>query len=344
MHRSIALSFLASFALFAGLPPSPADAQTAPKNPDDYPFDPPEFRIHYEATFYTDEMHKLQKQGLYKEAEPYARKALQTMSKLPGQELASAVCRMNLADLCLKLNKLEEAEFHYRLCLRSFSSPRASVKGVLNDNDPVALCLFRLAAVCRRMGRMQEAEQMCNQGLAIVETRLGKDHAQMATGLMVLADMCRDVGKLDKCEELLRSCIKIREARLGQKNPETAVTVNSLGDLYVFQRRFRDAEPVLRQCVKIRVERLGPNHPDVAESLTSLADLCHLTGRYQEAAILNQGALEIRVAKLGQNDPSVATNLENLAAALQAMGAPAEARQELLQQSRQIREAIGKKQ
>ena len=279
---------LAAFAALTVLPLGPSRAQQAPKSPDDYPFDPPEFRLHFQATYFTEKMQELEEQRQYVEAEPYARRALETMSMLPRQELAVAVCKMNLADICLKLNKLQEAEQLYRQCWQTFSARQSIPKGVLNNNDPSALCLFRLAAIYRRMNRYEEAEHLCGQGLNIVEKALGKDHAQVAVGLTVLAEMSRDAGQFDKAEKLLISCVKIREAKLGIKHQDTATSVSNLGDLYVFQRRFRDAEPVLRHLVKIRAERLGPNHVDVADALTSLAELFHLSGRYKEAAMLNK--------------------------------------------------------
>jgi tetratricopeptide (TPR) repeat protein len=338
MHRWIRLIRLAILIWPAVFAAGSVVAQpVAPKSPDDYPFDPPGVRILFEANYFTDKAEALSKQGLYSDAEPFARQALVKMSMLPGQEMATTVCRMNLADVCFRVGKLDEAEHYYRLCLQAFSGSRPPPVGILGKNEPTSLCYFKLATVCRCMGRIPEAEQLCERGMTIAQARRQANDPQIAIGLNTMAEICRFSGRLQQAETLFKKCLWIRQTKLGKDHLDTAETLSRLGELYLFQRHFGEAQDVLYHCLRIREARLGPNHPDVAGALMNLADLCQLSGRYKDAENLNRDALKIREGRFGPNHPAVAESLDNLAAALQAQGLTCE---QYMERSRNIRAAL----
>ena len=81
----------------------------------------------------------------------------------------------------------------------------------LGENHPaVAAECTRLAALYRRLGRMNEAESSYRRALAIMEKTNGPDHPEVATTLLNYAGLLRQMkrkGEAQRMEERARAIL-----------------------------------------------------------------------------------------------------------------------------------------
>jgi len=154
-----------------------------------------------------------------------------------------------------------------------------------------------------------EAEANHKRALAILESKLGKDHTGVANSLVSLAIVYESQDRVGEAEAHYKRALAIQEKRLGKDYLDVALTLHNLGGLYEEIGRYADAEAHLKRAVAIREGRLGKDHPDVAYSLGGLANVYKEQGRYADAEAQEKRSLAIRENKLGKDHPLVAQTL-----------------------------------
>ena len=248
------------------------------------------------------------KLGLYQEAEPLIRSALDIRKKnLKATDPVVAESLLSLAVLNGKQARYAAAE---RLAEDSLS---------IRDNfyDPehplIAESLFELGRIQFKRGFLEEAERSLRRALSIREKTLGPDHPDVADSLQELGILDYTQGRYDDAETFYRRALKIRETVLGDDHPDVGRTLNSLGALLARQGRYTEAESLYQKALFVRKKTLGEIHPEIAIGLNNLAHLYYQQARYKDAEILYAKGLEIREKALGSEHPEVAENLTLLA-------------------------------
>ncbi|MEM0979962.1 MAG: tetratricopeptide repeat protein, partial [Cyanobacteria bacterium P01_H01_bin.58] len=156
------------------------------------------------------------------------------------------------------------------------------------------------------------AQNWAEQGLAILQKRLGEDHPDVATHSNNLALLYSDQGRYSEAEPLYLRAIEIGKASLGEDHPSVATSLNNLANLYSDQGRYSEAEPFYLQAIEIGKTSLGEDHPSVATRLNNLANLYSDQGRYSEAEPLFLQAIEIIKQRLGVEHPNFTAASNNL--------------------------------
>ena len=136
-----------------------------------------------------------------------------------------------------------------------------------------AYALYQRSRELLQAGRYVEAISLAEEALAIVEVKLGPEHANTGASLNNLALLYESVGRYSEAEPLYQRAITIAESQRGPRHPSTAVGQNNLAVLYVFMSRHSEAEPLYQRALAIREVHLGPEHPDTASSIVGLAGL-----------------------------------------------------------------------
>jgi len=258
---------------------------------------------------------KLRKEGKYREAISYARRAFKVAERKYGREhLKTLKSMFNLAVLYQRRGRYSEAESLRKRGLKILE------KVFGKDHPEVAISLNNLALLYKGQGRYSEAESLYKRSLTIFEKAMGKKHPGVALCLANLAYLYKDRGRYSKAEPLLKRSLMIFEEAFGKKHFVLAIPLDNIAEIYKFQGRYSDARSLYIRALKIREKVLGKEHPLVATSLNNLALLYDFRGRYSDAEPLYKRALKIREKVLGKEHLDVAQSLNNLAALYRAQG------------------------
>ena len=208
----------------------------------------------------------------------------------------------------------------------------------LRDEDLIIPFTY-LGYFYQNQGLYTQAEPWYVKCLALVQTRLGKFHGDLATSLNNLAELYRAQGRYSEAEPLYQEALKLRKDLLGENNPDVATSLNNLAELHRERGRYTEAELLYSEALQFREQLLGENHPAVADSLSGLAALYLGRGQYDEAESYYDRVLKLRQNLLGSDHPDVATSLNHLSNLYSAQGRYGEA-ESLCRQALEIRQHL----
>ena len=208
----------------------------------------------------------LYSKGLFAEAEPFMRRALEIDESVYGSDHPEVSIDLNnLAQLLQATNRLDEAE---PLIRRALSSDEASYG---HDHPRVAIRLNNLAHLLQATSRLDEAEPLMRRALEIDEKSYDSEHPDVAIRLNNLAALLQATDRLDEAEPLMRRALSIDEESYGSDHPRVAIDLNNLARLLQAKNRSDEAEPLMRRAVEIFETRLGRGHPNTQTARKNLA-------------------------------------------------------------------------
>lgn len=316
----------------------------------------------------------LQDAGDLTGAEPHYREALRlrrTLHRGDHEEVLGAL--EALADFLSRTERLDEAERGYReaLAMRQRLGPNPGSLASLSDGlastllrkgdyagaEPwfrQAVALVRLqqpvdtlilsvatnnlAWVLGDLGKLEEAESLQRESLAITLAFYGPDHPHTSTGRQGLGRLLRQRDNLAGAEEQFRLAFAADSARLGIDHPSVGTSLGLLGTTLLAEGRYPEAEIALRRALDIRRRALGPEHPYVAISINELAGLHFARGELRRAETEYRRALALRRRLYPGQHPYLAYSLVGLGRTLLALGRRTEA-EPLLREAATIRAA-----
>ena len=204
----------------------------------------------------------------------------------------------------------------------------------------VARTLGELASVLgspeRPDPKLEEAESLFVQAIAMQRAFLGSDHPETVLTLNNLAPLRYWKGDLTGAEASLREVIGNWQRTLGKEHRNTIMATSSLGAVLRDQGKYEEAEPFLRQALLVRRKLFGDSHDDVAQGLGHLGRLLYLRGDYDGAERSYREALTIDRKLLPAGHPLIAWRLKGLGEVLTARGRATEA-EPLLREALTIR-------
>ncbi len=252
--------------------------------------------------------------GLYAEAEPLVRIALDIETKNLGSDHPFIAIRLsNLASLLERMNRLDEVEELYRRALS------ISEQGFGPEHPKVAICLSKLARFLLRTNQLDEAEKLARRALAIDEKCLGPDHPVVAIRLNLIVELLQRTNNLADAEALIHRSLAILQSSFGPDHPNVAASLSNLAFVLRETNRLAEAEPFVRRTLAIDEKNYGPGHTAVARDLNNLAALLESADRLAEAELFYGRAQAIFEKNLGVNHPDVGTSLNNRAQVLKKM-------------------------
>ncbi len=193
------------------------------------------------------------------------------------------------------------------------------------DDLELANVIHFLATTYQRSARLEEAEPLFVEALAIRRKSLPAAHPDLAASLTDLALLYHDQGRLVEAEPLYREALAIYRAALRSGHPNIALGLNNLALVYRDQGRLSAAEPLYKEALAILRAALPEDDPAIATAVHNLAELYRATGHLAEAQGLYEEALSIRRTALPPDHPLLATSLNSMAELLRAQGRLTEA-------------------
>lgn len=191
--------------------------------------------------------------GLYTEAEPLMRRALEIAEKLHGRDSIDIAIRLTNLGMLLKVTgRPQDAEPLLRKAVEIFFRP-----GERPDDATRALNVLALILMERK--RFPEAESLLRKALAIDEE--SGDQPLIAVGLHNLALLLGSVGRPVEAEPVIRRSLEISRQIYGDGHPRTARKMQILAGILRDLGRPEEAESLFRQALSTLEDVLGQDHP-----------------------------------------------------------------------------------
>ncbi len=205
--------------------------------------------------------------GEFERAEPLLQRAVEIRQGFAGEdELALAQALHHQATLLDQQGRYDEAEAPI---LRSVEIRERE----LGDHVDLGTSLNTLGNVLWHQDRLDEAEVVHRQALALRERILPPDHPDIGQSLHNIGALRYFAGDLAEAERLWRRSAEIEEAAHGPDNWNLATSLHTLAIVCQDQDRFDEALALENRSLTIRETVLGPDHPHVALSLTTLGNI-----------------------------------------------------------------------
>ncbi len=250
-----------------------------------------------------------QKLGLYEQAEPLLRQALDLRGRILGGDHAdTAASHSELGLLLIDRGAYEEAEGHLRQALAVHRRAAASDAA----GAELGKCLNDLGLALYYQGRFDEAGAFLRYALAVRQRSLGPDHRAVGETLNNQAAIWLQKRDWRAGEEALRRALAIHRRAYGNDHPEVAITLSNLGVALERQGSLEEAEALLREALAIRQKLLGRAHPEIADTLSNLSQVQRRRGDLAAARASLVEAVAIDREALGRDHPNVAVMLGNL--------------------------------
>lgn len=176
-------------------------------------------------------------------------------------------------------------------------------RSLLGDtNAELAASYEALAVVSRLQGRAQDALNLLEQALAVLDRAPRPADAVRSETIQSLGELLRDQGRLDAAEARLVESLAIDERRFGADHLELVPLLGKIAGLQRLRGRSADAESALRRRLAILERSVGREHRELIGSLSDLAHVLEERGRSAEADVLFLRALDI-ARRVGPETP-----------------------------------------
>ena len=194
---------------------------------------------------------------------------------------------------------LQLAQLAYEEAAQCYQEAVEALPG--SCEDLLAEYLNKHGTAAYHAGDHATATASFEKALKILETTLGENHPEVATGLNNLALLHYSQADYEAAEPLYERALEIDEKTLGPDHSGVATDLNNLALLYKKQGNFEAAEPLFKRALEIKEKVFEPGHPALISGLMNYASLLRVLDRVEEAE-----ALDARAAVLAPKRTEVA--------------------------------------
>ena len=242
----------------------------------------------------------------YPAAEQVVRQALAANQQLLGENSeAVATDENNLAIIYVHEDKYADAEPLYKKSIATNEK--------LGKFTSAATSLSALGTLYGKMHRFADAEQACNQALALDLKAPVSEHPDIGMDLNNLGATLTSEGKFSQAEQAYGKGMAVEQQASTPNQAAIAGIEQNAGALLRDEGKYPQAENLLLLALASRAKALGPNHPEVASILVDLGGLYEFETRYSDADRALQQAVTIDLKSLGPQSLETANAIAALA-------------------------------
>ena len=194
---------------------------------------------------------------------------------------------------------LQSAQLAYEEAAQCYHEAVVALPG--GCEDVLAEYLNKHGTVAYHAGDHATATVSFEKALKILESTLGENHPDVATGLNNLALLHYSQANYEAAEPLYERALTIDEKTLAPGHSGVATDLNNLALLYKKQGNFEAAEPLFKRALEIKEKVFEPGHPALISGLMNYASLLRVLDRVEDAE-----ALDARAAVLAPKRTEVA--------------------------------------
>ncbi|MCB1009515.1 MAG: tetratricopeptide repeat protein [Acidobacteria bacterium] len=153
------------------------------------------------------------------------------------------------------------------------------------SSGPAVRCsaVTTLAVALLGQGRLEEAREQAERGLALAPDGEAQARDRRAMVLNVLSGIEQDLGDLDRAADLEQQALDIFLEIYGATHPLPLRSQNNLAALLKMKGRFEESATLLRQVIAVQAAALGETHPYLGPSWFNLAEAQLLEGDFDAA-------------------------------------------------------------
>src|SRR5579864_6064824 len=215
----------------------------------------------------------------------------------------------NLGSIYQKLGKFEEADALLRLAL----DRRKALFGA--DSEEVAESLTALGLLRSDQARLEEAEQLVRDGLAMTRRHVPPNHPALAKANLAFGKVLAQRGFYDRAIDALNEAVRLQSTP-GVAPADLATSLSNLADAHYSAGHYDICRSLYTRVLEMHRQIYDPHHPLIAEDLGSLAAVQRDLAFYSEAEKLDRQALGIVQSYYGHDNPQTAGRLTALAESL----------------------------
>jgi tetratricopeptide (TPR) repeat protein len=241
-----------------------------------------------------------------------------------GKDASYASALGRLADMIRLSGDLQEADCLSQeavavaeSCYDRIDHTADGYQQLLNDAT-IALVgevLYGRASLMETFERYQEAKQLRERALNLINKNFGQKESLFTTYGMMLGETYLKLEQYDKAAPLIMAALETRRKQLPKNHMLLISGENKLGRLYCLQGRLDEAEPLLVSASKVTKKW----NADYGEYLADVARLRSKQGKPIALKLFDQ-ALSKHEQLFGKDNPVLLPVLEDYAAALQSAG------------------------
>ncbi len=235
-----------------------------------------------------------------------------------------------LGDSYEKLGKYDQADSLLNLALEK----RSAIYGP--DSAQAAESMVALGILRKDQGKLQDAERLVTEGLAISRRHLPPMHPALAKASSTLGRVMVARGEYVQAIPILEAALRQQSAQ-GKTTPELLGTLGDLANCQFYLGHYAESDFLNRRGLEMDRQLFGDRHPNVAEDYLNLAAVQFEWGRFSEAENYDRQALDIIQSYYGKDHPESSSVLTILGRALVAEGKTDEA-DVVLRQALEIQE------
>ncbi len=183
---------------------------------------------------------------------------------------------------------LQSAQLAYEEAAQCYQEAAEALPG--NCQELLAEYLNKHGTAAYHAGDHATATASFEKALKILESTLGENHPDVATGLNNLALLHYSQADYEAAEPLYERALEIDEKTLGPDHSGVATDLNNLALLYKKQGNFESAEPLFKRALEIKEKVFEPGHPTLISGLMNYASLLRVLDRVEEAEALDTRA------------------------------------------------------
>ena len=254
-----------------------------------------------------------EKLGLYRQAEPHARAALEGARAMLGENAPKTLkAALTLGTVLWRQGRLEEAEASFLDILERSPDPVGSTAqlylGVIyTDQDRYEEALPLIHAVVDRCTRVR-----------------GPDHNSTLAAVNVLANLHYSLGQYS---EALSLYAEVAEgARRNGALGAVCEAVGNIGNVHLYQGRLAEAEATYLEAIEVCRSDKGSEHGYTLKNRVALGSVYRRQGRAADAEKLLREVYELRLQLLGERHRDTVSTMRRLMGAVLEQGRPEEVR------------------
>lgn len=209
-----------------------------------------------------------------------------------------------------------------------------------DESVSVSAALNNLAVAIKHQGKLEEAEKLYEESLAILKKIYGEDHHQVNVAKSNLASVFTALGKHQQAQQLFTQALDNMNKE--ETDPSVMATMlNNMGESLRKQGNFEKSLEYFEQALELqRKSSLNQsNDPEIAKTLSSIARLYFEKGNYDKSEELLNEAMTIITNNVGKKHPHYAACITALGNSLLKQRKFAEA-QKKYEESLKIRDEL----
>lgn len=180
---------------------------------------------------------------------------------------------------------------------RLIRNARDAVAANPGEQPHLARTLTRIAVTQSQKGNNAEAIDLHEQALALRESALGPDHAEVAESLSYLAAAYYQAQRYADAENAFRRALQVRQQIFGPDDRLTGLSMNNLAFFYAGIGKYEEADPLFRESIRIISASEESTWSEKARALDNYAAMLLDAGRVEEADAIQKESAQYRTKK-----------------------------------------------